>query len=397
LEIKIEMKSSVRNSAYTKLYNRKLIMGIIHREPVSRAELARKTGLTRAAVSIIVDELISDGIVMEKGVAEAELGRKPVLLDINPDSYYAFGLNISRGKCSLGIVNLKGELKARKEINLLNALNADEALNIIIKEIKEMPVETDIAPEKLLGLGISTPGPVDVFSGTILNPPNFDMWKNVSITAELKKEFSYNILLENNSVALALAEKNYGLGKKFSNFILIVVDNGIGSGVVINNRLYRGFGGFGGEIGHTTINVNGERCSCGNIGCLELYASIPVAVRRARKHDPAIISWSDIVDRAESGDKDCLNIIEEEAWYLSSGIVNAVNILEIEAVVLTGDISYRHGLILDGLCKYVNERAITRNVHRTGLYISGLVNDADVIAAATTVIDSFIHLITDRY
>lgn len=386
------MKNSARNSAYTKSYNRKLITGIIHREPVSRAELARKTGLTRAAVSIIVDELISDGIVIEKGVAEAELGRKPVLLDINPDSCYALGLNISRDKCSLGIVNLKGELKARKEIDLSNAADAGEALKIIAGEIKGMPFETGIAPKKLLGLGISTPGPVDVFSGTIINPPNFDMWKNVNIVGELKKEFPCNILLENNSAALALAEKYYGLGKKFSNFILMVVDTGIGSGIVINDKLYRGFGGFGGEIGHTSINVNGDLCSCGNVGCLEMYASMPAVLKKAKRIEPGISSWNEIVDRAEAGDKRFLEIVEEEARYLSAGIVNAVNILEIEAVVLTGDICYKHGIIIDSLSRYVNERAMTRKVHRVGLYTSEITKNADVIAAATIVIDDFIHL-----
>jgi len=231
-----------------------------------------------------------------------------------------------------------------------------------------------------------------VFNGTIINPPNFDMWKNVNIVGELKKEFPCNILLENNSAALALAEKYYGLGKKFSNFILMVVDTGIGSGIVINDKLYRGFGGFGGEIGHTSINVNGDLCGCGNVGCLEVYASMPAVLKRAKRIEPGISSWNEIVDRAEAGDTRFLEIVEEEARYLSAGIVNAVNILEIEAVVLTGDICYKHGIIIDSLSRHVNERTMTRKVHRVGLYASEISKNADVIAAATIVIDDFIHL-----
>lgn len=385
------MKSNTRNSAYTKSYNRKLIINIIRREPLSRAELSRKTGLTRASISIIADELISDGIIFENGIAVSDLGRKPVLLDINPISYYALGLDISRDKCSVGIVNIKGTVVERKEINLSHAASANAALKIITDEIRKLLCEVNIPHHKLLGLGVSTPGPVDVLSGIIINPPNFDLWKNINIVQELKNELHFNILLENNSVALALAEKYFGIGKRFSSFILLAVDIGIGSGIVINNKLYRGVGGFGGEIGHTSINFNGELCNCGNVGCLELYASIPAILRNPQKLDSSIKTWDNIVDKAISGEQYFLGIIEEEAKYLSIGIVNAVNTLELEAVVITGYIKYKPELILEKIRENVNKSAINRNIHPVKIYTSEIVYGSEVIAASTVVFDSFFN------
>lgn len=383
------MKSNTRNSAYTKSYNRKLLLNYIHKIPHSRAELARKTGLTRAAISIIVDELLIEGIIVETGTAEANLGRKPVLLDIDPASYYALGLDISRNKCLVGIVNIKGVLVAGKEIVLNGIASAEAAVKIIVHEISVLLQERNLPSQKLLGMGVSTPGPVDVFAGKIISPPNFEMWENFEIVKELKDELHFDIFLENNSVALALAEKYFGIGKKFNSFILLTVDLGIGSGFVINNKLYRGAGGFGGEIGHTSINYNGGLCSCGNKGCLELYASIPAVLLKVQNHDPGIKSWNAIVDRAMAGEQYFMDIVSEEAELLSTGIVNAINILELESVVLTGYIKYKPELILEKIRENVNKHAITRNVLNVKIHMSDIVHDSELIAASTVVFDNF--------
>lgn len=383
------MESNTRNSAYTKSYNRKLILDIIRKEPLSRAALSRKTGLTRAAITIIADELISDGIIAEKGTAESSYGRKPVLLDINPECYFAMGLNISRVKCSIGIINIKGNLVARQEIDLSNMETSEKAIEAIIKELKKLPEDKKIPREKLLGLGISTPGPVDIYAGRILNPPNFDFWKNVDIVERLKKDLPFEIFLENVSVALTLAEKYFGKGKGFNSFVNLAVDDGIGSGMIINNKLYRGIGGFGGEIGHTSINFGGETCNCGNTGCLELYASIPAVLKNVRQKYPDVAAWADIADRALAGEQFFLDVIDKEAMYLSVGIINAINTLQVEAVILTGDIKYKPQMILESINERVNRSIITRNMHPVKIYSSEITNDSDIIAPSTIVIDNF--------
>ena len=383
------MKDSVRNKAHMKFYNRQNILDIINKKPLSRAELARKTGLTRAAVTIIVDGLVKEGIVMETTAAEADYGRKPILLDIRRENYYAIGLNISRCGCCAGITDLKGTVKVRREIALPKT-NAKEALETIKKELHQLTAQCDKEKGKLLGIGITTPGPVDVFSGTILNPPNFELWNNFEIVAELKKDFPYEIYLENNSTSLALAERNFGEGCRFNSFMLLVVDTGIGAGIIINNSLYRGVGGFGGELGHTSVDMNGKPCKCGNKGCLEVYASIPVIIEEAKLNYPDVRTWKDIVDKAVSGDTGCKEIIEKEARLLSNSIVNSMNVLELEAVILTGFINYGE-ILVNRIREIVHSTAITRDIHKIQICMSSISSDSDIIASAAIVIEKFFN------
>ena len=355
------MINSAQNSADMKFQNRKLILNLIRKEPISRAELARRTGLTRAAVSIIVDELIAMELVFEIGTAKSDFGRKPVLLDINPNSYYILGFDISRSHYTISIVNMKGVVIKKRKIELSEYLTVTAAIKKIVQEIRNMVDNKNLPFDKILGLGVSAPGPLDVYKGIILNPPNFDLWKEVNIVDILKEEFSFEIYLENNSVALALAEKIFGVGKMFRSSILLVVDTGVGAGIIINDELYRGVGGFGSEVGHTSINIDGKVCSCGNRGCLEVYASIPAILTEARKIDRNITSWNHIVDRALNGDKLAKELIDKEARYLSAGIVNSMNILELEAVVLTGYVLYKPELLLERIRYYVHRTSITRD------------------------------------
>ena len=383
------MKKSGTNSTNMKLDNRRLILSIIRKNPISRAELARKTGLTRATVTLLIDEIVNIGIVMETVTARADFGRKPVLLDLNPSSYYIVGVYISREGCSVGVVNIKGELLLQHEAEFEVKSNFDENINNIIEGIKKVMADSGLAEDKLLGIGVSSPGPVDINNGIILNPPNFDAWHNMNIVGELKKTFQYDIFLDNNASSLTLAEKNYGRGVEFSNFMLMVVDTGIGAGIIINDKLYRGVGGFGSEIGHTSIDLNGRVCNCGNIGCIEAYASMPAVISDIQQYDKSIKSWKQVIDKASEGDKFCAETIIKEARYLSVGIVNVMNLLELEAIILTGDISYKSKLLIDKISEDVNNFAITRNIHKFQVLNSPIKEESKVVSAAAIILEKF--------
>ncbi len=383
------MKRSAPNSTNMKFRNKFRILNIIRKSSVSRAELSRMIGLTRAAITLIVDELIQNGILVETGTAEAEFGRKPILLDLNPDYGYSLGVSILRNGCMIGVFNFKGALLRKKVVSLKGSFDADVCIKIIIKELKKIISVAGIPYEKILGIGINAPGPIDIYSGTILNPPNFKTWHNVQIVQEIKKVLPLNIYLENNSTSLALAENNYGSGAQFSSFMLIVVDSGVGSGIIINDQLYRGVGGFGSEVGHTSINMNGIQCSCGNRGCLEVYTSIPSVLKRINKCGMRISTWNEIVDEALNGNELCMKAIDMEAHYLSVGIVNAMNILELEAVILAGDINYRGDLIVDKIRNYVSRTVMTRNINKIKIINSSIVENSEIIAAASVVNQRF--------
>ena len=383
------MKHGATNSAHMKSENLRLILTLIRRKSVSRADLARYTGLTRAAVTILVDELLDKGYLLETGTAAADYGRKPILLDLNPSRFFAAGVSISREGCHIGLVDFKGKPLARETVILGGYPTAADALPHLLKAVQTMLDNQAVPRENLLGIGICTPGPVDIATGTVLNPPNFPLWQQVEIARIFSEHFHVGALLENNAAALALAEKNYGQGSSFKSFMLLVVDSGVGAGMIIDRRLYRGVGGFGHEIGHTTLDINGPVCSCGNRGCLELYVSLPALYQYLRDQGVSASSWREVADQSEAGNRVCRTAIDRQARYLAAGIVNAMNLLELEAVVLAGDINDRPDELLTGIRRYVGQTAITRNMHQLQILPSKIGREYDILSAAAIAVEQF--------
>ncbi len=383
------MKHGATNSAHMKSDNLRLILTLIRRKSVSRADVARYTGLTRAAVTILVDELLDKGYILETGTAAADYGRKPILLDLNPRHFFAAGVSISREGCHIGLVDFKGNPLAREAVILNGYPTAAAALPPLERAVQAMLDKNAIPRENLLGIGICTPGPVDIATGTILNPPNFPLWQQVEIAGIFSEHFHTGALLENNAAALALAEKNYGQGSSFKSFMLLVVDSGVGAGMIIDRQLYRGVGGFGHEIGHTTLDIQGPACSCGNRGCLELYASLPALYQYLLDQGISVTSWHEIADQAETGNRICREAIDRQARYLAAGIVNAMNLLELEAVVLAGDINDRPDMLLADIRRYVGQTAITRNIHQLQILPSKIGQEYDILSAAAIAIEKF--------
>jgi len=385
------MKKSATNSAIMKQSNRHLILSIIRKRPSSRAELAGMTGLTRAAVTMIVDELLKDELLTETGSADADLGRKPVILDLNAKSLFAVGLYIARKACFICISDIKAKPVVQQEFTLNPSLGVDGCIRQLIDKTERIISESGVPGNKIIGIGIAVPGPVDVYNGTIMNPPNFDLFHNVNIAGEFKKHFEFPVYIENNAAALALAEKAYGAGIDFDSFMLLLVNDGIGAGIVIDDKLYKGEKGFGSEVGHTTIDFNGRLCSCGNKGCIETYASVPSVIEALGNEGIQVDSWEAVVEGALNGNEKCRKAIADEARYLSACIVNVMNILELKAVILAGDISYKPKLLIGEVRKNVENTSITRNLKKLYIMNSSIEDGIEAKAAASIVLDCFFN------
>lgn len=377
------------NSAYMKLANRKLVLNLIRKQSISRAEIARRTGLTRAAVSLIMDELIEEGIVVEKGYCEnTTFGRRPMCLGINSEHLYVIAIDITKKKSEMGIVSITGDLIAKDSMSLLDVHDPHEAIKQIASKVSTL-INKHVDTQKIIGIGISTPGPVDIINGKILNPPNFEIWQNVEIVDLFKEYLDFNIFLDNRSIALTIREKNYGLGLELKSFLQVLVNRaGIGAGLVMNDKIYRGMMGQGSELGHTSIDMNGIQCQCGNIGCLECYASITAVLERVQQEYPEVTSWEEIVDRA-ANEAFFMNVIKDEGMYLSTAIANCMNLLELEAVVLSGDIIYSPELLIEEIKMHLQQKSITSTVKEVKVLASKREEDIYIISAATIVIEKF--------
>ena len=366
------MTQKPRNADYTKEYNRKAVLSMLRRSSMSRAELARATGLSRAATSLIAEELLKDGIVMELPPQSVGRGRSATPLAVRADSYYALAVDLARKSCSVGLCDMSGHLLQFRAFP-----DQDGLLDLIIEALRRMAQSVD--KSKILGIGISSPGPLDCEGGKILNPPQFDRWHGVEISAILSQALDLPAYLEHDVCALALHQLEMGHSR---NFMLVFVDIGIGAAIMSGGELVGNSRYFTGEVGHTTIRFDGRQCACGNRGCLETYASIPALLEGSGFRD-----WFDLVDHAD--DPDAQKLLNQEAVYLSAGLINLLNLIPVDSIYLAGDICCRHELLIGRLQREISAKALYRGRNDTRILPVADTPNMGVLSAAEVVFSRF--------
>lgn len=253
-----------KNQEEAKRINRNLTMKMIMiHKTISRAELARITGLTKMSLTNIVNELLSEGMVEECGCGDAAHGRKPVLLRIKPRAVQIVGIYLSRTAIHSFSGDYTGTVWGHRTYPL-----EGETVESFREKLRQAVAAQYTS--KTTAISISAIGPLQSEKGVLLNLTDFFGIREENLF-ELLSDYSCPIFLENDMNASAVAEQYFGHAAGVRNFIYLGVARGVGAGIVINHRLFTGDAGFGGEIGHMTIDWKGERCECGNVGCLELY------------------------------------------------------------------------------------------------------------------------------
>lgn len=390
------------NSNIMKQRNRALILNMIKEEGgISRAELSKRTGLSRGGITPIINELLGMELIAETGVSVTDSGRRPIILELNASGCHAIAVDLTRKKFTAAVVDFTGRIVTQEQYWFVE----NDTLDHILKRLKETinSLLSQSRAKRIAGIGVVAPGPLDIYTGVILSPPNFWGWLNIPIKQILEDEFRLPVFLDNNANAYAMAEKNYGRGREYHNFIYTVVDEGIGAGIIIDDRLYRGKGGFGSEIGHISINMEGPKCECGNNGCVEVYATIPQIMRQVNNYaelgipssylteirSRGLLNWNDILHGLEIEDPVCLNLIRKVAVYLGNILVTLINVLEPEAVFIGSDIAGAGDHILEPVKEYLYGRTVTKDIHKTDLFLSNL-KHASLVGGAMLAIQHFI-------
>ena len=377
------MIRATRNAEYTKEYNRKMFLRLLRVEPMFRAEIARRMGLTRAATSLIADELLSEGLIRETVSTEKRMGRTPVPLMISAEAGYAVGVYLNRDGCTAGIVNMCGQLLTKKRIRFDSGMKQDK-VTTMLDTIQELIRECNLPWEKIVGVGVSAPGPLDGESGRILHPPRFDLWHYTDIGPMLQESLNLPVYLENN--ASCLARYNHGKPEAggSEDFLLLLVDSGVGSGVVSHGKVLKGAGYFTSELGHSSINYRGRRCACGNVGCLEAYASMPNLLK-----DTEFETWKELIDEQLASER-ARKVLRQEAEYLAAGIVNTAHMVSIDTVLLAGEIYYGAEYFGPIVEEIVNSRMLRRDILPIRVLPSCSSPDATVLAAADVAFGRFL-------
>jgi len=388
-----------QNQQDIKEQNRALVLKLICTEQcLSRIEISRLTGLTKMTVTNITVQLIRDGFIKEGFPFENQgtTGRKPITLLPCNDSVYAIGVYISRDFIKVSLLSISAEIIQTCTQVLSEGENSKSLIQKTLKGIKR--IIGSIPKSKILGIGIASIGPLDTKSGVILSPPDFYNIKNVEIKKNIEENTGLKVILNNDMKASSLAEKLFGKGENLQNFIYLGITHGIGSGIVMDGKLFSGEMGYAGEVGHTTIDFNGPICSCGNRGCLEAYASIPnilkVAKERIEGNTCTILSsmneftFQDIAQHAQS-DPLCCSLINDMALHIGIALVNTINTLDLSTVIIGHEGAYG-GTYLAGLIeKYINEKMLFRSSKHVSVIISNFCEESPLIGSGTLVLDEF--------
>ena len=394
------------NIAILKRQNQFLILSIIKEQgPISRVAIARETNLTKSAISKVVTNLIKRGIVEEVGIGNTSVGRKPIMLKLTTDNYFIVGVGIRRTKVFVGIANLQGNIITRRKTPLKKEDNQEIILKKLISLIYKTIKDSGIPREKVIGIGIGSPGPLYAHSGVILSPPNFPGWHSVPLKKLIEEEFRVPVFIDNDANVAALGEKWFGNGQGIDNFIYISVDKGVGAGIVINGRVYRGVSGIAGEFGHISILLKGKRCECGNYGCLENLAGGLAIVSKAKKLISSgrktmlakmlkgrledDIGIEVIIEAARRKDELALELLGEATRYLGIGVANLVNLFDTKTLIFGGWVAQGEEILLEPIRKIVKKRVYPSLVRDLEIISSDFGEEIYMIGAVALVL-SFI-------
>ena len=374
----------------TKQHNRDLVLKtIFDHDAISRAEIARLTKLTRATVSDMVARLIKEGLVEEVGYGESIGGKAPILLSLVADSRYLIGLNLAQDKFIGSVVNLRGEIKKTVEFPI-DDIDGNQALQLVYQILDQL---TNNHWKPLVGIGVGTPGLVNTQEGIVVNAVNLD-WQDLPLARLLETRYRLPVTILNDSQATAIGEFVYGaIYHSESNLVVVTVKHGIGAGILINGRLFQGDGGGAGEIGHVVVQENGALCRCGKYGCLETIASARAILQRAVSlapeysdselaKNPQDISLDAIKLAWQANDTLARRVMSDAAHYLGISMAGLVGALNIQKIVLSGDMATFGESWLRSVQESMNQASLARMAQDTKLELGALEFKACILGAS---------------
>ncbi|MDQ2921052.1 MAG: ROK family transcriptional regulator [Acidobacteriota bacterium] len=380
-------KANVARSNTIRDINRQIVLNYVRElGPISRAEIARETALQRSTVSLIVDELRVDGMIEEVS-GESTGGRPPSLLSLRTAHAVAIGVDLGTVKTVMATSDLAGRLLEQEEFP------TDGDVNITLKNIVAC-AQRLIGQNRgtIEGIGISLPGVVDPKSGD-LYVPHFN-WRNEPIAETLTRATSLPVTIDNDANAAALAELWFGRPeiREVRDFILVLVETGVGTGIVFDGQVYRGEGGTAGEFGHMTVGTGAPvACAVGSTECWEAFASERAALARyhklSRSNGASEVSFAKLVDLALKGERTARTALKETARSLGVGIANLIQGLAPEAVIVGGPIVRAWPVIADDLKASVDS-SICRGFPSTPIMVSTLGSQPTLMGALSLVLAS---------
>ena len=395
---RIITNSTKATRAQTKEHNKRLILKAIYDQaPISRADLARFTKLTRASISNVVAPLLEEELVIETGLAHKNIGKPPTLLTINEDARHLISLDLANGAFHGNIFNLKGKVVERVDIPL-DDRRGEDAVQLVFRLVEQL-MEKVTRP--LLGIGIGTPGVVEPRQGVVKSAINLN-WMDLPLGPLLEERFELPVYLANDAQVAALAQYLFSSKKQDTeNLILVKVGRGIGSGIVFGGEIFYGDGFSAGEIGHVVVDPSGVLCTCGHYGCLETKASTNALmedVERIARANPSSKLY-DLVKRGDeltpeavleahlNNDFTIRPVIERSGRYLGAAIAHLVAALNIRNIYIAGSMAQFGPALLEPVQQEVDRLSFPALTNQINIRISDLGPEIVALGAAALVLN----------
>ncbi|MFP7170258.1 ROK family transcriptional regulator [Terribacillus sp. 7520-G] len=347
-----------------KTVNRSLILNKIRvSAPISRADIAKETGLTPPTVSVIVKELIEQGLVEERKLGTSSGGRKPTMLHIRTDGLFVIGVDAGPGTVDCILTTLTGEILGYISHPLHVRKNKD-FLYQVEQTIQQLLDDHAMQRERIIGIGVAMHGVVDAGNGISQIAPLLGL-RHIPIKQELEDRFGIPVKVDNDARAMALGEAWFGGCNMEDSIVAVNVGRGIGAGIIIQGKLFHGAAGLAGELGHMSIDPNGEKCACGNRGCLQTLASGPSIARIAGLPDGEAVYKA-----AQAGEEAARIVLEQAGRMLGIGLVNLIHLLNPDRIILGGGVMGSEAFLLPPLKEEIISRALTEEAAQTEIMVS---------------------------
>ena len=335
------------SSETARIINRDIVLELIRTsQPISRADLARRSGLGRSTISQIVEQLIDENWVREGAMGSLPRGRRPTMVGLNEDMV-AIAVDIHPRQASVALVDLNGRLLLRWPVLLTS--DPASSMRLIIECIRRI---RPTAPQKSTeGIGISLPGRVNPTTHQLIFAPNLK-WPEFDIKKMVETEMGLPVMLENDATACLMAERTFARMDGVRDAVLVAIGEGVGTCVLANGQLVSGHNGMAGEYGHILVDPNGPHCACGQRGCWELYSSGQAALRYYKELKPKgpVITFQELLNRAEDGDSAAAQALSRQAMWIGRGLRIIIASVSPSTILIAGELTaawHRFGPIIE--------------------------------------------------
>ena len=368
----------------------RLLAALREAGPASRADLTRRTGLSRTTVSSLVAELEAEGVLLEResdaAAAGVRGGRPPLLISFNRSAGVVLGVDFGKRHLRTAVADLSHTILAEHERPIGAEEDAESLLDAAVDLLEQALAEASVARAEVVGVGMGLPGPIDHKTGRVGSSAILPGWVGVQAAEQLGRRLGLSVKVDNDANLGALAELHWGAAAGARNVAYLKVSTGIGAGLIVDGRPFHGSTGIAGEIGHAIVDEHGAVCRCGKRGCLETLAGAGALIELLRPSLGREVSTQELIALAAAGDSACQRVIGDAGRHIGRALATLCDLLNPQLIVVGGELSAAGEVLLDPLREQVHRNAMPATARAVEIVPSRLGARAELLGALALVL-----------